>query len=447
MALGSDFVWGVATSAFQIEGSTEADGRGPSIWDTHYQRGLVPDPPDPACDHYRRYREDVGLMADLGVDAYRFSIAWPRILPDGETLNPAGLAFYDRLIDELLGAGIEPWPTLYHWDLPQALQDQGGWADRSVLRAFERYAGVVTARLGDRVGHWMTHNEPWVAAMLGHKDGVFAPGISDWNVALRAGHHILVSHGLAAAQIRQNVSEALVGIALDCRPAFARSESTADQTALRHFDGFRNRWFFDPVFGKGYPEDMVDAYDRAGRFDGSPLDFVAEGDMELIATPIDFLGVNYYTSIVVTPDDIESEVTAVAPDPDPPPGHTEMGWANTPDAFTDFLVRVSEEYSPAKIVITENGASYSDGPNPEGQIHDERRIEYLSTHIDAVESASLRGVPMAGYFVWSLLDNLEWTSGFSQRFGLVYVDHATGTRLPKDSYHWYRERIATEQVT
>lgn len=441
MGLPDDFVWGVATSAFQIEGSTHADGRGPSIWDTHHALGRMPDGGDPACDHYRRYREDVALMADLGVDAYRFSIAWPRILPDGATVNRAGLDFYSALIDALGEAGIEPWVTLYHWDLPQSVQDEGGWADRSTIEAFSRYTETVVGELGDRVSHWITHNEPWVATMLGHKDGIFAPGIADWNQALRAGHHILVSHGRAADVIRSD-PDAEVGIALDCRPAFAHSPSAVDQAALRHFDGFRNRWFFDPVFGKGYPDDMVDTYSELGRFDDGPLDFVEEGDLDLISVPLDFLGVNYYTSITVTPETCEVETTEVPPGPEPPDGYTEMGWANTPRVLADFLERINDDYSPARIVITENGASYSDGPDSDGRIHDTRRIEYLDSHIAAVAEAAERGVPVEGYFVWSLLDNLEWVAGYSQRFGLVYVDHDTGDRLPKDSYEWYRNRIA-----
>lgn len=445
MSFPAGFSWGVATSAFQIEGATEADGRGPSIWDRHHQRGLVPDPPDPGCDHYRRYREDVGLMAELGVDSYRFSIAWPRVMPDGATVNPPGLGFYDRLVDELLEAGITPWPTLYHWDLPLALQEAGGWPDRAILGAFQRYAEVVAGRLGDRVGHWITHNEPWVAAMLGHKDGVFAPGIADWSLALRAGHHILVSHGLAVAAIREAVAEPKVGIALDCRPCYPAADTAAHRGAARHFDGFRNRWFWDPVFGKGYPDDMVASYAAAGRFDAGPLDFVETGDMELVATPLEFVGVNYYTSSAVSPGDEEMERPACDPGPDPQPGFTEMGWEITPGALTEFLVRVDREYGPSAVVITENGASYSDGPDAWGRVADERRISYLDSHLAAAAAAVSQGVPLAGYFVWSLLDNLEWTSGYAQRFGLVHVDHSTGQRLPKDSYRWYRDRIARER--
>lgn len=434
-----DFSWGVATSAYQIEGGRFADGKGDSIWDRFADRGRVPGSDALGCDHYHRWPEDVELMARLGVGAYRFSIAWTRVLPDGDgAVNPAGLGFYDRLVDGLLEAGITPWVTLYHWDLPQALQDRGGWPERATADAFYRYAEVVTAALGDRVRHWITHNEPWVAAFLGHRDGVFAPGLTGWDTALAAGHHLLLSHGKAVPIIREHAPGSRVGIALDCRPARPRSAAQADLAACLRFDGFRNRWFFDPVLGRGYPEDMVARYRELDRL---PDGLVRPGDTEVIATPIDFLGVNYYTSVVVGAGEEESEETGVPPGPDPPPGHTEMGWPITPGALTDHLTRLHREYASEEIVVTENGASYSDGPDAHGVVDDRRRIEYLDAHIEAVERAMAAGTPVGGYFVWSLLDNLEWTLGYSQRFGLVWVDHHTGRRLPKASYHWYRERI------
>jgi beta-glucosidase len=265
--------------------------------------------------------------------------------------------------------------------------------------------------------------------------------VKSWSEGLKAGHHLLLSHGMAVKELRAVSPGSSVGIALDCRPASPASERSEDLAAHRHFDGFRNRWFFDPVFGRGYPDDMVEAYVNSGRITG--VDFVHPGDLDVIAAPIDFLGINYYTSIAITAGGEESEYTGVAPGRDPPDGYTEMGWAVTPQALTDFLVRVRDEYQPPEVLITENGASYSDGPNAAGRIHDERRIEYLDLHIGAVCKASELGVPVGGYFVWSLLDNLEWVSGFSQRFGLVYVDHTTGTRIPKDSFYWYRDRIAS----
>ncbi|HUO46226.1 MAG TPA: GH1 family beta-glucosidase [Acidimicrobiia bacterium] len=438
MPLPPDFHWGVSTSAYQIEGG-RTDGKGDSIWDTLSDSGGLPDRGDVTCDHYHRWEEDVELMAELGIDAYRFSLAWTRLLPDGTgSVNQKGIEFYGRLIDSLLEHGITPWVTLFHWDLPQALQDRGGWSVRETASAFAEYAGIVGEVFGDRVKNWITHNEPWVATMLGHVEGIFAPGVKDWNLALRAGHHILLSHGLAVERLRSSNPEFSIGIALDCRPSFPASDREKDVAANRHFDGFRNRWFFDPVFGRGYPADIVEAYQARGRLPG--LDFIAEDDLATIAAPIDFLGLNYYTSIAIAAGGEESEDTGVPPGANPPEGYTEMGWAITPEALTGFLGRVEQEYSPATIVITENGASYSDGPEA-GRIADHRRIEYLEAHIRAVEEAVAARVSVSGYFVWSLLDNLEWTSGFSQRFGLVHVDHATGTRTPKDSFDWYRRLI------
>lgn len=450
MTLPKDFVWGVATSAYQIEGGRHLDGKGDSIWDRFADEGRLGDVGERTCDHYRRHGEDVALMAELGVDAYRFSIAWSRVLPDGDgAVNGAGLDFYDRLVDDLLAVGVTPWPTLYHWDLPVALQDRGGWPERSTVDAFCRYAEVVAERLGDRVTNWMTHNEPWVATFLGHLYGQFAPGITDWRAALAAGHHILLSHGRAVEVLRTAVPDARVGIAIDCRPNRPATDDPADLAAQRHFDGFRNRWFFDPVFGKGYPADMVEAYRERGRIDGSTGDspsFVHPGDFDTIAAPIDFLGLNYYTSLPITAPHDETEDTGVPAGPNPPEGHTEMGWPITPSALTEFLVRLRDDYSPPAIVITENGASYSDGPGADGIVDDIRRIDYLRSHIAAVDVASEAGVPMAGFFVWSLLDNLEWTSGFDQRFGLVWVDHLTGERVPKASAAWYADAITRHRT-
>jgi beta-glucosidase len=441
-----DFVWGVATSAYQIEGSPRADGAGESIWDRfvtvpgtilHGEDGQV------ACDHYRRLAEDVRLMADLGVDGYRFSIAWTRVVPDGDgPVNPAGLGFYDRLVDELLAAGITPYPTLYHWDLPQSLQDRGGWPARDTAHAFAAYASVVGEVLGDRVTTWMTHNEPWVSTYVGHLYGVFAPGLQDWGAALAAGHHILLSHGLAVDALRAAIPRARVGIALDCRPCAPASDDPADLAAARHFDGFRNRWFFDPVFGRGYPDDVLETFRTRGRFAGDLPDAVRPGDLDTIAAPTDFVGLNYYTALEIRDGADETEDTGVAPGTRAPEGHTEMGWPNRPEALTAFLRRIQAEYAPAAIFITENGASYGDGPDATGRIADVRRIAYLRDHVAAVDAARATGVPVEGYFLWSLLDNFEWTSGYSQRFGIVWVDHATGRRLPKDSYHWYRDQIA-----
>jgi beta-glucosidase len=377
----------------------------------------------------------------LGLDAYRMSIAWTRVMPEGTgAVNQKGFDFYKRLIDGVLEAGITPWVTLHHWDLPQALQDRGGWADRSTVDAYAAYAEVVATALGDRVSHWITQNEPWVAAVLGYIDGVFAPGVSDWRSGLMAGHHILLSHGQVIPAIRALSKDSRVGIALDCRPNVPASPNPEDVEASIHADGYRNRWFFDPVFGQGYPEDMVSRYRDMGRIDG--LDWVHSGDLEAISTPIDFLGVNYYTSVAIKAGEEEGEHPGVAPGPNPPEGFTEMGWAVTPAALTEFLRRIRREYWKGPIYITENGASYSDGPGEDGSIRDTRRIEYVSAHLAALEEAIDEGIPVDGYFHWSLLDNIEWLAGFSQRFGLIHVDQETLVRTPKASFDWYRGVIA-----
>jgi beta-glucosidase len=441
--LPPDFVWGTTSSAYQIEGARAEDGKGDSIWDRFADLNRMPDSGDVACDHYHRWRDDVALMAGLGLKAYQFSIAWTRVLPGGTgEINPAGLGFYDRLVDELLEHGIAPWVNLYHWDLPQALQDTGGWPERSTVEAFVRYADVVSRSLGDRVDAWVTHSEPWVAAYLGHLEGIFAPGIRDWGAALAAGHHLLLSHGRAVPIIRANAPGSQVGISLDCRPSRSASDDPADLEAQRHFDGFRNRWFFDPVFGMGYPDDIVADYRHRGRFDPGGPSWLLSGDLDEIAAPIDFLGLNYYTSLEIAAGADEAEDSGTPPGADPPPGYTEMGWPITPGDLTAFLERINTEYRPESIFVTENGASYGDGPGPDGVIRDDRRIDYLRQHIGAVLDAIEAGVPVNGYFVWSLLDNLEWVAGFSQRFGLVWVDHSTQRRIPKESYRWYRDVIA-----
>ena len=440
--LGPGFIFGASTSAYQVEGGRHEDGKGESIWDRFADMGRIPESGDVACDHYHRWQEDIGLMAALGLDAYRFSIAWTRVLPDGRgDVNQAGLDFYDRLVDGLLAAGITPYPTLYHWDLPQALEDDGGWTNRATVDAFVEYATVVGERLSDRVASWITHNEPWVATFVGHLEGRFAPGRSSWDEALAAGHHILLSHGRAVPALRATGADR-VGIALDCRSAYPATESAADVAATRHFDGFRNRWFYDPVFGMGYPEDMLAAYRERGRFTGSTIPAEEPGDLEEIAAPTDFLGLNYYTSLPISAErGDETEETGIPAGPNPPAGYTEMGWPIAPEALTGFVQRLADDYGPESILITENGASYSAAPDDAGRVRDQLRIDYLADHLQAVATARSAGVPVDGYFVWSLLDNLEWTAGYRQRFGLIYVDHATGKRIPKDSYGWYRDVI------
>lgn len=436
------FVWGVGTSAYQIEGAWDADGKGPSIWDTMAHTLPMADTGDIACDHYNRLDTDLNLLSEIGVNAYHFSTAWARVLPDGiGTPNEAGLAFYDKLIDGLLERDIAPWLTLYHWDLPQALQDAGGWTNRESVEWFSEYALLMANRFGDRVKNWMTINEPWVIAVLGHLEGIFAPGITDWPSTVAASHHLLMAHGSATRAIRSAVPDANIGLSLDCRPAKPASEAPEDVAATRHFDGFRNRWFFDPVFGKGYPSDMVDTYTEKGRLHP---DLIQPGDEDLIATPIDFCGINYYTSVRVAAGEEETDEAEGPIGADPPEGYTEMGWLVDPDALEQFLLRVQEEWSPKSIIVTENGASYGTQPNQNGAVVDAERISYLDGHIAASLRARERGAPIDGYFVWSFLDNLEWRAGYSQRFGIVWVDHNTQQRVLKDSAYWYRDRIGQE---
>ncbi len=435
-----DFNWGAATAAYQIEGAATEDGRGESIWDRFSATpGNVPngDTGDVACDSYHRYPDDVRLMRELGLDAYRFSISWPRVLPDGRGRpNRDGLDFYDRLVDELLGNGIDPFVTLYHWDLPQVLEDRGGWPVRDTVEAYTEYVEVVVGRLGDRVRNWITQNEPWVISWLGYGLGVHAPGRTSEADALAAAHHILLGHARAAEVVRRDAPGAEVGISIDLVPMYAFSESEADVRATRHSDGFRNRWFLDPLLAGGYPADMLERYADSGL---APP--VVEGDMEAIAAPLDFLGINYYTRNVV-----RSGSNGTVPDTVAAEGaeHTEMGWEVYPDGLTDLLVRLHEEYELPPLYITENGASFPDD-RANGSVPDAQRVSYLERHLGALADAVERGVPVRGYFVWSLLDNFEWAFGYTRRFGIVYVDFQTLERVPKASYDWYRDFIAAQR--
>jgi beta-glucosidase len=437
------FLWGVATSAQQIEGAVREGGRGESIWDRFAMTpGRIADGSDAsvACDHYHRWREDVALLRWLGVGAYRFSIAWPRVLPAGRgKVNAAGLDFYDGLVDALLEAGIRPFVTLYHWDLPQALQDRGGWRLRDTAAAFADYAAVVSRRLGDRVRHWATHNEPWCAATLGHETGEHAPGRRDPGEALRVAHHLLLSHGWAAEVLRQNAPEAAVGIVLIFCPAHPASETDADREAARRFNGAFSRWYLDPLFRGRYPDDAVADRVRRGHLAGPDLPFVRRGDLRTIATPLDFLGVNYYSRVVVRAGEGGEPVAVPMV---PKEELTDMGWEVYPQGLGDLLLSLHRDYRPPAIYVTENGAAYADGPDTTGRIPDSRRVEYLCSHVAAAQRALAGGVPLGGYFVWSLLDNFEWAHGYSMRFGLYHVDFATQRRTAKDSALWYRDLVS-----
>jgi beta-glucosidase len=442
------FVWGTATSAYQIEGGWDEDGRSPSHWDTFAHtpgKTLNGENGDVACDHYHRWREDVALMASLDIQAYRFSVSWPRILPNGDSqINQKGLDHYDRLVDGLLEVGIRPFLTLYHWELPQTLQDKGGWPNRDVAKQFVTLADVVSRRLGDRVKDWITQNEPWCTSMLSHQIGLHAPGWQDWPAALHAAHHVLLSHGLAAPAIRANAPQAEVGIAPNYEPAYPLTDSAEDREATRIWDGYYIRWFNDPLFGRSYPEDMVRYYEKQGYLPNG-LDFVQGGDMATIATPLDFIGVNNYTRQIMS-GKVSLDQFQTAASPNPHASYTEMNWEVCPDALYDLLKRLHADYQPPKIYITENGCSYSDGPDENGRITDNRRIDYLRGYLTAVHRAIDEGVPIAGYFVWSFLDNFEWSRGYSQRFGIVYVDYQTQERLPKDSAYWYRDVITQNEI-
>jgi beta-glucosidase len=444
------FVWGVATASYQIEGAAQEDGRGESIWDRFsHTPGKIEDGStgDVATDHYHRWREDVRLMKDLGLQAYRFSIAWPRILPGGRgQVNQAGLDFYSRLVDELLESGIMPFATLYHWDLPQVLQDAGGWPARDTAEAYVEYANVVSRALGDRVKRWITHNEPWCASILSYQIGEHAPGWHDWPAALAAAHHLLLSHAWAVPVLRENSPGAEVGITLNFTMATPATDSEADTMAARMLDVYFNRWFTDPLHKGMYPEDMIGAYQMQGVLPPGELPFVRSGDMEAISVSTDFLGVNYYTRVVV---DGSQSLTREHVTPEPEPNgveRTEMGWEVYPQGLHDLLVWLHNDYKPPKLYITENGVSYSDGPGADGRVRDERRIRYLRDHFAAARRAMDRGVPLAGYFVWSLMDNFEWAKGYKQRFGVVWVDYTTQERIPKDSALWYRQVIADNAV-
>jgi beta-glucosidase len=429
------FIFGASTSAYQIEGAWNEGGKGESIWDRFaHTPGAIEDGAtgDVACDHVHRFAEDVALMRRLGLDAYRFSIAWPRILPaGGGQVNPAGVAFYDRLIDALLEEGIEPVPTLYHWDLPQALQDQGGWPERAIVDRFCEYALAVVRALGDRVTRWSTLNEPYVSAFIGYLEGRHAPGHRSEAEALAAVHHLLLAHGRATSILREETPKASIGIVLNLSPIYPASDRDEDRRAAARLDGLVNRTFLDPLSGHGYPE--VATYDC-----DLLASFVEEGDLREIAVPLDFLGFNYYAPQVAEASPVPGEQPTVRPNAQ----KTRIGWEIYPEGLFELLERLDREYAFPELLVTENGAAYADRVGPDGRVDDAARIAYLKTHLEQCRRAIESGIPLAGYFVWSLLDNFEWSLGYGPRFGLVYVDFETQRRTPKASFEWYRRVIA-----
>jgi beta-glucosidase len=444
-----DFAWGVATSSYQIEGAVSEGGRGRSIWDgfSHTPGATVGGATgDVACDHYHRYREDVALMDELGTDAYRFSFAWPRLQPDGRgELNSEGVAFYDRLIDELLERGIRPWVTLYHWDLPQVLEDAGGWPVRETAYRFVDFATAVHGLFADRVADWTTLNEPWCSAFLGYASGHHAPGRQEPVAAIKAAHHLLLGHGLAVEAMRAAASGLRYGLTLNLYPISAATSEVDDIDAARRVDGVVNRIFLDPVLRGGYPQDVLD--DLADFTDGS---FISGGDEQQIAQPLDILGVNYYTTQVVRAvregDVAETNTAWVGCSDVVNVGTglptTEMGWEIDAGGLYEVLTRVNRDYDPPPIYITENGAAFGDVVSEDGGVHDPERIDYLDSHLRAAHRAMSDGVGLSGFFVWSLLDNFEWAWGYSRRFGLTYVDFASQRRIVKDSGHRYSQVIA-----
>jgi beta-glucosidase len=436
----SEFIWGAATAAYQIEGGANAEGKGASIWDVFCRRpGVIADGEtgDLACDHIHRWREDIELMSDLGLKSYRFSISWPRVLPNGVGRpNAGGLDFYDHLVDELLAHGIEPFITLYHWDLPQVLQERGGWPSPDSPAWFAEYASVVARRLSDRVTQWATINEPEVAAFRGHATGVHAPGISDWRKATNASLRMLLGHREAATALRAVAPQAKVGIVLNLSPCEPATDAESDRLAAVQADGYLNRWFLDPLFGRGLPPDLVALYGEL--LDPKLVDRFVNWSGEL-----DLLGVNYYTRRI-----LRSSRTAPLPFEvvmDAGSEQTEMGWEVYPDGLFKLLIRLHQEYGPTRLLVTENGAAFSDSPGPQGDVEDLRRVDYLRRHIDAVAAAIEVGVPLAGYFVWTLMDNFEWSHGFTKRFGLIRVDYPTQRRKFKASASWYRDLIAAHR--
>ena len=433
------FTFGAGTASYQIEGSVAADGRGASIWDTFSHtsgRTRNGDTGDVACDHYRLWAADVDLMADLGLRAYRFSVAWPRVQPVGRgPANEAGLDFYDRLVDRLLERGIKPWVTLYHWDLPQALEDDGGWTDPGIVDRMGEYASIVARRLGDRVHRWITLNELRTHAIIGYGVGRHAPGRRGWAGALRAAHHGHLAHFAAATAIRSEAPGTKVGICHDVADLVPAAPGPSDEAAVRRHDGGMHRWFLDPTFGRGYPRDMVEWYESNGFLDGIDLDEMAHAER------IDFLAVNYYRRERIAASPVGADAGMGARVVDDVGERTGNGWEVWPDGLRTVLARVHAEYGPVELAITENGATFPDLVGEDGAVDDGERLSYIGRHVAALADARDAGVPVNAYFVWSLLDNFEWGEGYAHRFGIVRVDFPSQRRTVKSSGHWYAELL------
>ncbi len=440
-----DFLWGTATSSYQIEGAVAEDGRKPSIWD---QFAATPgkvvggDTGEIAVDHYHRMPADVALMASLNIRAYRFSVAWPRVIPEGVgAVNARGLDFYDRLVDELLAHDITPLLTLYHWDLPLALHERGGWLNRDTAYAFADYAEVVARRLGDRVDWWLTQNEPWCAAFLGYGSGIHAPGVKDMPSAFTAGHHLLLSHGLALPRLRAATRPgAQMGLSLNLNPVYTADDRPETQRIAEEVDLFNNRWFLDPIFRGKYPDALFAQFD-------APPPPIQDGDMALISAPIDYLGINYYSRSMVpihmgTNPVGNGSASVISSEHDE--AYTAMGWEIYPPGLYDLLKTLQRDYQPPPIIITENGAAFTDQVDVAGQVHDPRRVDYVRAHVQAMARVIADGLPLKGYFLWSFTDNFEWAEGYAKRFGIVYVDFPTQQRIVKSSGQWYADFVGAQ---
>jgi len=433
-----NFIFGVATSSYQIEGAAAEDGKSPSIWDVFCKTpGKIYEGHngDIACDHYHRYKEDIKLMSDIGVNAYRFSISWPRIFPENGKYNPKGMEFYKKLVNELNSKGIKPTATLYHWDLPLWAYEMGGWLNRDSVKWFKEYALKVFEELNDSVKLWITHNEPLCSSIYSYNEGVHAPGHKNLREALTVAHHILLSHGTVVEDFRKfNFRDSKIGIALNLTPSYPASNSKEDIEAASISDGYSIRWFLDPVFRASYPEDMKEVY---GEFVGE-FDFIKDGDLEKISIKNDFLGVNYYSrDLIEFSQDSEFNFRKTYGNFE----RTTMDWEIVPEALYKLILRIRKEYTRMPIYITENGAAFNDEVSKDGKVHDDKRIDYLRKHLKKIVKLNEQGADIRGYFAWSLMDNLEWQNGYSKRFGIVFIDYQTQERILKDSAIWYKDLI------
>mgnify|MGYP006289244447 CR=1 FL=1 len=439
-----NFLWGAATASYQIEGAWNEDGKGMSIWDSFsHTPGNVKnnDTGDIACDHYHRLEEDVEIMKKLGLDSYRFSVSWPRIMPAGKgKINQKGLDFYKYLIEELLKADISPALTLYHWDLPFELQKIGGWSNRDVAEYFAEYAEIMFDELGDRVDRWITHNEPWVVSFLGHNKGEHAPGLSDLKLTLNVAHNLMLSHGKSVERYRSKNLNGELGITLNLHQTYPATDSEKDREAAKLAKEHINGWFLDPIFKGHYPEKLKEIYNNyVGAFE------IQDGDMDLISKDIDFLGINYYTRAVSKYGD-EKDSLAVQNIKPEGKKYTEMGWEVYPEGLYDLLTEIKDEYGDTPLYITENGAAFKDELS-NGEVKDDERLDYLKEHFKAAHKAIEDGVNLKGYYVWSLMDNFEWAFGYSKRFGLIYIDYENGQkRYLKDSAKWYKKVIENNSI-